>query len=137
MKSQIDCIVLIDDDQPINVYHETLIKKTDIVGHIKTTNSAKEALAYFDNFQKQNLPKPNIVFLDINMPETSGWGFIEEFRQLDNAIRENVTIYMVTTSVNPADMDRAKNTEEIIDLIPKPLSADILNKIFTTYLNNH
>lgn len=133
MKSQINCILLIDDDQAINQYHETLINKAQMVSTVALANSATEGLAYINKCMLEAKPYPNIIFLDIHMPELSGWDFLDKFKQLNLSGSQPISIYMVTTSENPDDSVKAKITPEITGLLPKPLDLEALKNIFSVY----
>ena len=78
--------------------------------------------------------KPNLIFLDINMPAMNGWEFIEEFKKLDPVFTEDIKIVLLTTSNNPEDFERSKQIELVSEYINKPLSKEILEDL-TTKIN--
>ncbi|WP_457836052.1 hypothetical protein, partial [Staphylococcus aureus] len=61
-----------------------------------------------------------------------GWQFLEEYIQLKPRIGKKVTLYMVSSSVDPADTQRAKKIEEVSDYIIKPITPDQLKVIVNT-----
>jgi CheY-like chemotaxis protein len=69
--------------------------------------------------------------LDINMPVLDGWQFLEEYKKLKERIKKDITIYIVSSSDNQVDIDKAKNyEEEVTNYYLKPISADDLKTIF-------
>jgi CheY-like chemotaxis protein len=82
--------------------------------------------------KKKNI-QPDMIFLDINMPEMDGWGFLSEFSRLDIEIQDNIMIMMLTTSKNPTDKFRAKAWSFVSGFLNKPLTKKILEDIIETY----
>ena len=74
---------------------------------------------------------PDIIFLDINMPQVDGWLFLEKFREITSSIEKTIKIFMVSSSTDRSDKDKAKTYPEIEDYIVKPFNLDLLNKCIT------
>jgi CheY-like chemotaxis protein len=68
---------------------------------------------------------PKLIFLDLVMPETSGWDTYESIKRISNL--HNVPIAIFTASDDPADMERAKKMGAV-DYITKPCSKNELLK---------
>jgi len=48
MKKKLDCILLIDDDEPTNYYNSLIIEETGYADHVHVVQSGKKALEYLD-----------------------------------------------------------------------------------------
>lgn len=127
------CIV--DDDE---IYQYT-IKKT-----IKSLNLANSIIAFSDgeealNFMIENLNKdeelPDIILLDINMPIMDGFQFMEEYIKIKPKLGKKIIIYMVSSSVDIADIERAKRISEISDYIIKPIKQGRIKSIIDELVN--
>jgi CheY-like chemotaxis protein len=70
----------------------------------------------------------NILLLDINMPIWSGWDFVEHFDKLDEKIKKRFRIYMLSSSIDNNDKQRAMENKNVIDYIEKPLTKE---KVFS------
>ncbi len=117
-------ILLVDDD-PINnlITKRKLIKaKPEITLNI--VESASEALAYLKNPDKN---RPQLILLDINMPDVDGWQFLQEFNQMNMSIK----IIIYTSSIDEYDYEKSKDYPQIQDYIVKPLDEDKVNRILT------
>lgn len=126
MKKSLNCIMLVDDNKVDNFYHERVIRKHGAIENIISMNSAEEALQYLRNDME---PKPQVIFLDINMPGMDGWEFLEEFKNLPGYVRHTMVVVMLTTSQNPDDEAKARVTGVLSDFRSKPLTQQMLDEI--------
>lgn len=67
--------------------------------------------------------KPDIIFLDNNLPDGEGWKYTDEIR----AALPDVKINLVSGYKQPSDFIKNKDG---IRLLEKPLSLDLLDKFF-------
>ncbi len=120
MKTPIRFMV-IDDDLVNNLLCTIVIEEVAPELEIKTFEVAEEGFEYI---RKEYLPNKDltILFLDINMPIWSGWEFLDNFQTLDDTIKNHFKIYMLSSSVDPADEQRARENINVLDYLEKPLS---------------
>jgi len=116
---------MVDDDAFSNVLSDIVLKNT--LGEVKTDafTIPEEALSFMQNLEINNL-KPTILLLDINMPTLSGWEFMEEFRTFREEIQKLITVYILSSSVDERDIDKAKSNNLIKDIISKPLEPETI-----------
>src|SRR5688572_18621027 len=108
MNRKLHCVLLIDDDEPTNFLNRMAIEDLDCVEHIKVIQNAREALDYLALANQPaplnaNYPKPELIFLDINMPAMDGWEFLNYYEALPEENKSSVIVIMLTTSFNPED----------------------------------
>ncbi len=122
-------ICIVDDDE---IYKFTVLKTLESLKlnkKVKVFSDGDEAF----NFLLENLNNkkilPDVILLDINMPIMDGFQFMEEFIKIKPRVGKKITIYMVSSSVDPYDLNKAKSISEISDYIIKPINADELRKI--------
>jgi len=112
----------IDDDAINNMLSERMIKKH--FPKTKSTSFLNATEAY--KLLKETITEfPDAIFLDINMPVMNGWDFLEVFEKLDLEI----PIYMLTSSIDPKDQEKAHKYSSVKDFISKPLKEDRLKMI--------
>lgn len=131
------CILLVDDDNLTNYIHSKAIERSDIDVHVHATQSAKEALEFLKHADNSSVsdgvPRPGIIFLDVNMPGMNGWDFMEEYRLLTAEQKARIVVVMLTTSLNPEDESRALSNKDIIRFMNKPLKPEMINEIASQF----
>ena len=133
MTKAISCIMLVDDDQYDNFFHEREIKKIDLKVKVIKKTSGLDALDYLKSMEEKREIKPDLIFLDLNMPDIDGWEFLKEFSRLDTIIKDRLMIIILTTSKNPTDRLRAKAWGFVSGYLNKPLTKATLEDIIKTY----
>lgn len=122
-------ISVIDDDE---IYKFTIQRTLDLLKLTKKVlmfSDGEEAIDFLNDNIKDNHTLPDIIFLDINMPVMDGFEFMEEFIKLKPRTDKKIIVYMVSSSVDPADLERAEKISEISDYIIKPIEADQISEI--------
>jgi CheY-like chemotaxis protein len=115
--------VVIDDDNINNAVCTAAIK-TATGGELPLcfTNPV-EGFRYIEHeylLTKENVP--TILFLDLSMPEMSGWEWLFKFEQLPHIIKRQITIYILTGSISSKDAEMARNNVYVKGYLLKPLN---------------
>lgn len=123
-------ILLIDDDRDdAELFKEALSEINSFI-HFEHYEDSKEGLQkLLDN--PNNLP--DIIFLDINMPVTSGWQCLAEFKKTKHL--KEIPVIMFTTSSQPREKEIAKELGAA-DFITKPNEYRMLKELLSSVLNN-
>lgn len=119
-------LLLVDDDEIFTFLTKRTIEETQLVDQIKIFDNGQDALEFLAGTADHKELLPEIIFLDINMPILDGWGFLEEFILLKHSLGKKITIFIITTSISPFDIERANNITEVSDYIIKPLTKETL-----------
>ena len=130
MRKKLNCIMLVDDDQLDNRFHQIIIEGMDITDKIHTAENGLQAIKYL---KQEDSVLPELIFLDINMPKMNGWEFLEAYKDLEEHQKSQIIIMMLTTSLNPSDKAKAQRISEITGFNVKPLSEEMLMEILEKY----
>jgi CheY-like chemotaxis protein len=138
MKKKINCVLLIDDDEPTNFLSQMVIEDAECAEGIQVATSGEQAISYLTNSglykdESSKFPRPELIFLDINMPAMNGWEFLEKYKDLETAHKGNIVIIMLTTSLNPDDKLRAADIPYITGFENKPLTDKKLEEVLKKY----
>ena len=118
--------IVIDDDPINNLLCSKNIKKNIQEADVITFTEAEKGLDHIKSFFNEPNVENAVLFLDINMPIMTGWEFMEEFEKLNSLIKDQVFIYILSSSIHQEDKLKAKNHPDVVDYIEKPLSAEFL-----------
>ena len=115
--------LVIDDNKLDCFIAEKVIYNTGLSSKISLFQNALEALELVKQQQEAPGNPQTIIIVDIQMPLMNGFEFIEAFEKLPAQTRAGYLIFMLSSTINQNDVNRAKSYMSVIDLIAKPLSV--------------
>ncbi|WP_419213173.1 response regulator [Maribacter sp. X9] len=122
-------ILLVDDSEMDNFINKTIIEKTKIPVAIQIKTSALEALHHLKELDNNITLFPDIIFLDIRMPLMDGFQFMEEYIKLPQEVREKCKVYMLSSSLDPGDIQKSENNIGVEKYLTKPLAHHSLGEL--------
>ena len=125
-------ICFIDDDGVYKFFMKRVLKIKNLAEDIMSFDDGEQAFEYINENKKNPEKLPDLVFLDINMPIMDGFQFIEEYTKIRSEINKKITIYMVTSSIDPIDLERSKKYSEISAYITKPINVETIQQIINS-----
>ncbi len=126
MAARFNTCLLIDDNYIDNFVTRKILESGKFVENIVVRQSPGEAIEAL----KIGAVVPDVIFLDIRMPMMSGFEFLEEYDKLSIANKENIKIYMLSSSLDPTDMKQSVLNKYISNYIHKPITHKALDDIF-------
>ncbi|PKQ45001.1 response regulator [Confluentibacter flavum] len=123
---KVKTILLIDDNKIDSYITRHLLLKNKIGEIFIIQSSAIEALRYLDSIRNDPKHFPDCIFLDIRMPEMDGFEFLDEYVLLPDTIKNKCDIFMLSSSNDQRDIDRAAHYSYVKRFLMKPLNVDIL-----------
>ncbi|MEK6482081.1 response regulator [Catalinimonas sp. 4WD22] len=132
---EINPVLIIDDDE---ISQMVLSFQVEDVLHTETIvikENGEEALHFLDEVVSNKQEEPRLIFLDLNMPQISGYDFIKIYDKDYATLLPNVRLVILTSSVRKKDREMAKNYSSVKGFYKKPLEEHQLKEIMA-YVEN-
>jgi CheY-like chemotaxis protein len=127
MSDKINLLVIDDDD--INIFIiKKIVEKTGYEAQMVAKTNGQLAIDYLKELKEAQLPFPQLILIDINMPVLNGWEFLESYEKI--GIDHDIDMYMLSSSVYENDIEKAKTYKTVKGFISKPLSIERLIELF-------
>ncbi len=118
---------IIDDDEIIVYLTDKIIKEEQFCEKSETFNNGQLALGRIKEAIANKDELPEVMLIDINMPVMDGWELLDELVKLP--LEKPIPLIIFTSSINPADREKAFTYASIKGYIQKPLTVHKLDKI--------
>ncbi len=125
----LDTILCVDDDPITLMLCKMVINKASFSNKIITAKNGEEALNYFKTINDNE--KPQLIFLDLNMPVMGGWEFLDCFSTADYSEYNTIKVIILSSTIDPEDLEKAKKYPMVIDFLSKPISKEMLEYVKT------
>ncbi|WP_127109101.1 response regulator [Pararhodobacter zhoushanensis] len=126
MSVVIKLALLVDDEEIDQRQYKRVLSRSGLIGEIISFTYADDALAFLKTNPDREV---DVIFLDINMPRMNGFEFIEAaVSEIGGRFVKGVVV-MLTTSLNPADRERAETFGVVKDFINKPLTIEHVQRV--------
>ena len=125
MKQQYSTFI-IDDDPIFVLLFKKIIEKSNRFNQVQNFPDGQYAINELIKMVNEGKDLPDIIFLDLNMPNIDGWQFLDAIE--NHTFVAKVNIYIVSSSIDNHEIERAKRYTSVKSFISKPISLDFFEK---------
>jgi len=122
-------VMLVDDNELDNFVNKKLIENEHFANNVLVQSSGANALDYLKAHTANAEEIPDIIFLDIMMPDLDGFGFLTEFEKLSDSIKNKSKVVMLSTTESFKDLNRANQNMYVFKFLNKPLTKPVLDAL--------
>jgi CheY-like chemotaxis protein len=123
------CKLVVIDDNPTDHYiMQRLLHNNYNCEQATYTYDGRLVLDYLEE-HKETGSLPDVIFLDLDMPELTGWEFLDELETFNAGAKKSVQVHIMSSSIRSADVFHSKKYACVNSFMTKPLSKDLVNKV--------
>jgi response regulator RpfG family c-di-GMP phosphodiesterase len=122
-------ILIIDDSIIDSMMNEYILTQSKFAKQVVAKYSSDDAIAYLVKHSASGDELPQLIFLDLKMPEKDGFHFLNEFSRLDLRIKRSMAVIVLSSSIDAIDYSRAVSNPYVINFLKKPLNVEELMHI--------
>ncbi|MGB5498671.1 MAG: response regulator [Maribacter sp.] len=129
IKKKVKRVCIIDYD-PIFIYGiKRIMSEIEFCDEIIVYANGETALKELGSLVREGKKLPDVILLDLNMPVMDGWVFLDDFLKIPNHNQEHLTLYILSSSINHDDIEKAKKYPIVNKFISKPVTLSDLKII--------
>jgi len=129
IKNRVKHACIIDDDSIFVYGMKRIMNEIDFCDEIIVYTNGESALNELGSLVREGKKLPDVILLDLNMPVLDGWEFLDDFVKIPNHNQDHLSLYILSSSINPSDIEKAKNYSIVNNFISKPVTISNLNQI--------
>src|SRR5438309_5530525 len=119
--------VFIDDEAIFHKIVQLTIKNTDLFKQATYAFDGEVIINYLEENGSDHESLPDYIFVDLYMPRFSGWDFLNRLQQIYSTLKKNIQIYVVSSSIDPDDINRSKLYPFVTTFISKPIMKEVFD----------
>lgn len=121
-------LLLIDDDEITNFAVDAILSRVQSIESYEIKDNGWDALEFLKARQGRD-QFPDVIFVDLNMPEMDGFEFIERYQDAFWAQHQSTKVNVLSSSVSEKDRQRSLSYSCVTEYTYKPLTEKKLAEI--------
>jgi CheY-like chemotaxis protein len=125
-------LVFIDDDPIDHFLMKHILSGKNYFDTTTYTMYGSLVLDYIEENKADPEKLPDVIFLDLNMPQFNGWDFLDRMEQINPQLNKDIQVYILSSSIMPADKENSGKYSFVNEFISKPLDRSEVERIVGT-----
>ncbi|HCN84872.1 MAG TPA: response regulator [Sphingobacteriaceae bacterium] len=124
-----ETVLLVDDSHIDSMISSKILKSSHYAERVLIIPSPQKAIDFIRESVLFQTDIPEVLFLDLRMPEMNGFDFLKELDIIEGFAYYGLEIYVLSSSLDPKDYHMIRQNKLISKFIGKPLTSEILESI--------
>ena len=117
--------LVVDDSKVDRLIACVLLKTKFDEKNIFAVDSVDNAIVWLLE-NRNDIRSKLIILLDVRMPDAGGFGFLHAYDTLEENIKAKTSILMLSSTLDPNDLDLVSSHKDVKGFLSKPLNMDQL-----------
>jgi CheY-like chemotaxis protein len=122
-----DLVYVVEDDAITSKITELHLRQHGAFRQVQRYQNGQPAFAALLQASVHPTQLPDLILLDLNMPVMDGWEFLDALSA--QSWQELVSVCVLTSSIHPEDIEKAKTYPEVRGYFTKPVTTNLLNQV--------
>ncbi|MEQ9438187.1 MAG: response regulator [Cyclobacteriaceae bacterium] len=131
--NQFSTVLIVDDDEITRFLLTAKLESLTFANQYQAYENAVEALHFLEKHKHIAQELPDLIFLDLNMPEMNGWEFLEMYKNIVSVFPKKIHMCILSSSVFEKDMERARAHPLVEEYLVKPVQKEALEELARKY----
>lgn len=117
------------DDSPLDHFIlKRILNKYQLEYDVMCTANGAEVIGFLEQNKNDITKLPDVILVDLYMPGFNGWNFLDNVQNLYTNLTKAIRIYILSSSINPQDIEQSKKYSCVRSFIFKPITKEVLEK---------
>jgi len=122
-------LCIVDDNELDQRIIKLNLIRYPVFKHVLYFHDGLQFIKYLKENKNDRANLPDVVLLDLNMPQFNGWNVLDAMEMINPALSKQIVFYIISASIIPKDINRALNYDFVNDFISKPVTREVLNSV--------
>jgi CheY-like chemotaxis protein len=121
-------LIFIDDSPLDHFILKRILNKYQLEYEVMCTANGPEVVSFLEQNRQEVNKLPDVILVDLYMPGFNGWSFLDNIKHVYPKLAKPVRIYILSSSIDPQDMERSRQYTSVKSYIFKPITKEVLEK---------
>ncbi|HKL40028.1 MAG TPA: response regulator [Cryomorphaceae bacterium] len=119
---------IVDDDPIARLLIKKTVERSDLFDLSQEFTDGVDIIEALESIGNKETKEPDLILLDINMPDKDGWEVLDFIREQNISLRK-AKLVLLTSSINPKDKAKAFGFDSVNGFLNKPLAKEDLESL--------